>query len=211
MTHLAARRQFLWLAGAAALAPVLRRSALAAATAPGSVVGVQGPCAVERLGGSTPLKVGDAVGVADTIVAPADSRLKLAMSDRSVISLASGTRMTIAAYQIDAAGQRQNARLSLAQGMVRMVAASADRVVEVSTPVGTAATHSADLFLEAQPGWAQCGVLSGSVSFTSAATGHAVTIPGRWGSRLEAGRDPVPARVWGPGEFQLAISRTDVP
>jgi hypothetical protein len=38
-----------------------------------------------------------------------------------------------------------------------------------------------------------------------------VTIPSRWGARLEAGRDPVPARVWAPEEFQAVISRTDVP
>ena len=54
-------------------------------------------------------------------------------------------------------------------------------------------------------------MLSGTVGMTSAATGRSVTIPARWGARLEAGRDPVPARVWSPAEFQAVIARTDVP
>jgi hypothetical protein len=57
----------------------------------------------------------------------------------------------------------------------------------------------------------QVGVLTGSVSMRSAATGRGETIPARWGARLEAGRDPVPARLWSPAEFQAVISRTDVP
>ena len=36
-------------------------------------------------------------------------------------------------------------------------------------------------------------------------------IPARWGARLEAGRDPVPPRVWSQAEFDAVIARTDVP
>jgi len=209
MTRMLARREFLWLAGAAALWPMLRRIAFAAGPI-GSVAAVQGPCVIERQGRSMPLKAGDAVAVGDAISAQADGRVKLAMSDKSVVSLASGTRVTLAAYQVDAGGQRQEAKLSLAQGLLRVVVAPADRPAgfEVSTPVGTAVAHSTDI--EALPGSAQVGVLSGSVSLTSGATGRSVTIPSRWGARLEAGRDPVLARVWGPSEFQAVTSRTDV-
>ena len=45
----------------------------------------------------------------------------------------------------------------------------------------------------------------------SVATGKAVRIPARWGARIEAGRDPVPARVWTDAEFDSVITRTDVP
>jgi hypothetical protein len=46
---------------------------------------------------------------------------------------------------------------------------------------------------------------------TSTATKHRETIPARWGARLEAGRDPVPPRVWSPAEFAAVTARTDVP
>jgi hypothetical protein len=204
------RRRILWLA-AAALLPV-GSPALADMSA-GSVVGVYGQCLVARQGHSMPLKLGDTVAVSDTIEVPADAKLKLRMNDGSVISLASGTRITIAAYQIDAGGQRRNAGLSLGEGLLRAVVAPVDHpaAFEVFTAVGTAAVRSTDWFIEAKPGSARVGVLIGSVSLTSAATARAVTIPSRWGARLEAGRDPVQPRVWAPQEFQAVISRTDLP
>jgi hypothetical protein len=204
------RRDLILMAAAfwASLSP----SAGIAADAAGSVVGVVGQCVVQRAGGATPLKLGDAVAVTDTIAVPADGKLKLRMSDGSVISLAAGTSLTISAYQTSG-GQRQNAQMSLSQGLIRAVVAPVERPAnfEVSTAVGTAAVRSTDWFIEAKQGSAQVGVLSGSIVLRSAATRREVTIPARWGARLEAGRDPVDARVWAPQEFQAVISRTDVP
>jgi len=135
------------------------------------------------------------------------------MADGSVVSLAAGTRMTVAAYQTGPGGERQNAQLALSGGLLRAVVSQVDHPAsfEVSTAVGTAAVRSTDWFIEAKPGSAQVGVLTGSVSLTSRATGRSELIPSRWGARLEAGRDPVPARLWAPQEFQAVIARTDVP
>jgi hypothetical protein len=205
------RRDLLTVAGAAAVF-ALTSSAYADSSA-GSVVGVQGQCFVARSGGSTPLRLGDKVAVTDTVDVAADGKLKLRMSDGSIISLASGTRMMIATYQTDAGGQRQNVQLSLVQGLIRSVVAQVDHpsTFEVSTAVGTAGVRSTDWFIEVKPGSAQVGVLSGNVALRSNATGRAVDIPARWGARLEAGRDPVDARVWAPQEFQAVMARTDVP
>jgi len=206
------RRDILYGVGALAVLSLSPRLAGAAASA-GSVVGLNGQCLIERGGGSTPLKLGDPVSVSDTVDVPPDGKLKLRMEDGSVISLASGTKMTIAAYQTDAGGQRQTAQLSLTQGLLRAVVSPVNHpsTFEVSTAVGTAAVRSTDWFVEAKPGSAQVGVLTGSVVLRSGATGREVTVPARWGARLEAGRDPVEARVWAPQEFQAVISRTDVP
>ncbi len=206
------RREIILAAGSAAILAASTVPSFADAPA-GTVVGMVGNCSVVHAGRTTPLKLGDPVAVSDEIDVPADGKLKLRMSDGSIISLASGTRMSVSAYQTDAAGQRQNAQLALAQGLLRAVVAPVERpaTFEVSTAVGTAAVRSTDWFIEAKPGSAQVGVLSGSVVLSSAATGRAVTIPARWGSRLEAGRDPVEARVWAPEEFQAVISRTNLP
>jgi hypothetical protein len=205
------RRDLLMATGAAA-AFGLTSPAHADGSA-GSVVGLQGQCLVERSGGSTPLKLGDRIAVTDTVDVAADGKLKLRMSDGSIISLASGTKLTIATYQTDAGGQRQNVQLSLAQGLIRSVVAQVDHpsTFEVSTAVGTAGVRSTDSFIDARPGSAQVGVLSGKVALRSSATGREVDIPARWGARLETGRDPVDARVWAPQEFQAVIARTDVP
>jgi hypothetical protein len=197
------------LMGAALL---LASAGLALAAPAGTVVGLSGTCVVESGGTRSPLKIGQPVQVADTVDVPAEGKLKLRMSDGSVISVAAGTRMTIAAFTIDSAGQRQDAHLSLGQGLLRAVVAPVERPAsfEVDTAVGTAAVRSTDWFVEASATAMQVGVLSGSVDMTSAVTKRRETIPARWGARLEAGRDPVPARVWSKAEFDAVIARTDV-
>src|SRR5580658_3006758 len=141
------RRNFLIAAGATAF-PMLSSAIVRADTAAGSVVGVAGQCMVERGGSSAPLKLGDKVAVTDTVDVAADGKLKLRMSDGSIISLASGTKLTIATYQTDASGQRQNVQLSLTQGLLRSVVAQVDHpsTFEVSTAVGTAGVRSTDWF-----------------------------------------------------------------
>ena len=178
----------------------------------GTVVGLSGGAFVESAGARNPLQLGQPVQVGDTVDVPANARLKLRMSDGSVVSVAAGSRMTIAAYGADAAGQREQAKLSLAQGLLRAVVASAQRPAsfEVDTAVGTAAVRSTDWFVEGSATAMQVGVLAGSVEMTSRATKRREMIPARWGARMEAGRDPVPPRVWSPAEFAAVIARTDV-
>jgi hypothetical protein len=206
------RRDTLRLIGGAAVSLSSMAGPARAAASAGSVVGVRGSCFAEAQGQRRPLKLGDAIEVEDTIVVADPGGLKLRMSDGSVLSLAAATRMAIAGYRTDAAGQRQAAQLSLSQGLLRAVVASVDHPAsfEVSTAVGTAAVRSTDWFIEAKPGSAQVGVLTGRVSLESAATGRSVTIPAHWGGRLEAGRDPTMPRLWAPAEFDAVISRTDV-
>jgi hypothetical protein len=135
------------------------------------------------------------------------------MADGSVVSVAAGSRMTVTAFGVDAAGQRHDAHLSLGQGLVRAQVAPAAQPAsfEVDTAVGTAAVRSTDWFVEASASSMQVGVLTGSVQMTSRATGRGELIPARWGARLEAGRDPVPPRVWAEAEFDSVIARTTVP
>jgi hypothetical protein len=109
-------------------AALLVSSASVALAAPaGTVVGLNGACVVESGSARSAAKLGQPVQVGDTVVVPADGKLKLRMTDGSVVSVASGTRMTIAAYGTDGAGQRQGAKLSLGQGLLRAVVAPVDR------------------------------------------------------------------------------------
>jgi hypothetical protein len=195
----------------AALLLLSGRAALAQSA--GTVIGVSGDCFVVRGGGRAALGLGQPVQVGDILDIAVSAKLKLRMEDGSIIAIASGTRMTIRAYTLDAAGQRQDAAVSLGQGLLRAVVApvTGPARFEVETAVGTAAVRSTDWFVEAFPAAMQVGVLSGTIAMTSNATGASITIPARWGARLEAGRNPVPPRVWSQAEFDAVIARTEVP
>ena len=178
-----------------------------AATLAGTVVAVSGSCTDH----GRVLKSGDAVQVSDTVNVPAGGHLQLRMADESVISIAPGSSMTVASYNVDAAGRY--VKLSLTQGLLRahITPIGGPSTFDVSTAVGTASVRSgfADWFIKAQAGSAQVGVLDGTVDLTSAATGQSVSIPSHWGTRLEAGLDVMPPRRWGKTDFDPVIGLTE--
>jgi hypothetical protein len=198
---------------AAVLLLLLLSSRTVLAQSAGMVIGIGGECFVVSGGSRAALRLGQPVQVGDILDVAASAKLKLRMADGSIISVASGTQVTIRAYAVDTAGQRQDATLSLGQGLLRAVVApvTGPAKFEVDTAVGTAAVRSTDWFVEAFPASMQVGVLDGTIVMTSDATGRSVIIPARWGGRLEAGLDPVPPRVWSQAEFDAVIARTEVP
>jgi ferric-dicitrate binding protein FerR (iron transport regulator) len=120
--------------------------------------------------------------------------------------------MTIHTFQFETGGRQRDARLTLATGLLRAVVSQVSQpsIFEVDCAAGKAEVRSTDWFIEAQPGSARVGVLAGSVVLMSLATGRSITIPARWGARLEAGLDPVAARLWSAKEFADVIARTEV-
>jgi hypothetical protein len=183
------------------------------ATPAGSVVAISGQCFIESDGKRAALKFGDAVHIADTVDVPAGAKLKLRMNDGSILSLAAGSQMTIAAYTVDSDGKRHVVELSLGQGLLRAVVAPIDRPArfEVETATSTAAVRSTDWFIEAQPGMVTVAVLVGSVALTGNATNASVLVPARSGAGVEAGNDPTPPLVWRQAEFNALIARTEMP
>ena len=185
--------------------------AAAAATLAGSVVGLSGAVELDRGGQRYSLRIGDAVYTDDTVQVPTGAKLKLRMSDGSILSLAPGSAMRIDAYAVDGSGQRQSAALSLGSGLLRSVTAPVARpaVFEVNTAVGVSGARSTDWFVEAGAGYQQVAVLSGSVGLTSRATGRSVIVPVGSGTRLQAGADPAPPRAVSQAEFAVLIAQTD--
>jgi hypothetical protein len=190
----------------AILGLMLWADAAPAVTPAGTAVAVSGSCTAR----GRALKPGDTVQAGDMVDVPAGGKLKLRMADGSVMSVAPGSSMTVESYHVGGAGR--HVKLSLTQGLLRAVVApvGGPSTFEVSTAVGAAAVRSgsADWFINAQPGSAQVGVLDGDVDLTSAATGRLVSIVSHWGTRLEAGRDPVPPRNWTEAEFDAVTDST---
>jgi hypothetical protein len=188
------------------------RSAASAELQAGAVLAMFGQCFGEADGRRTPLSLGDPVYVAETLDVAAGAKLRLRMNDGSIISIASGTRLTITNYRVGTGGESRDAILSLGAGLLRAVVSpvGGSPHFEVDTATGVAAVRSTDWFIQALPGSTQVGVLEGRVSLKSVATGREIVIPGHWGARVEAGRDPVPARVWTEAEFANFIRRTNL-
>jgi hypothetical protein len=189
------------------------RKAASAGPQAGEVLALSGQCSGDTGGGRKPLKPGDAVHVGEILEVAAGAKLKLRMNDGSIIAIASEGRLTIADYRVGDGGESRDATLSLGEGLLRAVVSRLRGPLhfEVDTATGVAAVRSTDWFIEARPGSTQVGVLEGSVSLKSVATGREIVIPAHWGARVEAGRDPVPARVWTAAEFDDFIARTKIP
>jgi hypothetical protein len=179
---------FASLAFAAALS-LFGGTASAAADA-GEVLTFNNDCFVVAADQRTALKIGDRVHVGDAIEVPSGAKLKLRMNDGSVLALASGTHLTIAAYGTDPAGQR-DVKLGLGSGLLRAIVAKVSQpsVFEVDTATSVAAVRATDWFIETGADQTTVDVLAGSVSFSvldakgNAAAGG-VTIPARSGSEL---------------------------
>jgi len=206
------RNPFAIAAIVAVLAVLRVQEAAAVGPQAGEVLALFGQCFVETAGRRDPLKLGDPVHVGDTLDVITGAKLKLRMNDGSVIAVASGTRVTIAEYRVGAGAEGREATLSLGTGLLRAVVSTVQGPprFEVDTATGVAAVRSTDWFIEAKPGSTQVGVLDGRVGLKSTATGQEIVIPARWGARVEAGRDPVPARVWTEAEFADFIGRTNL-
>jgi hypothetical protein len=196
----------------AVLALAGMRQAASAAPQAGEVLTLFGQCSGETEGGRRLLEPGDAVHIGETLEVAAGAKLKLRMNDGSIIAIAAGSRLTITDYRVAKGGDSRDATLSLGAGLLRAVVSTLkiSPHFEVDTATGVAAVRSTDWFIEAQPGSTQVGVLEGRVSLKSVATGKEIVIPAHWGARVEAGRDPVPARVWTGSEFDNFIGRTNL-
>lgn len=195
---------------AAALALLLTAGAALAGPA-GTVVGLSGTCSVIRAGVRDALALGVALQESDTVEVPAGGKLKLRMTDGSVIALAAGTTMTIATYAANESGRRQDAVLSLGRGLLHAIVSPSESAgrFEVRTAIGSAGVRSTDWFIETNPQGDEITVLSGSVAVTSAATGRSVVVPPYRTTRLVLGREPLPPRIVNRAALERIIGRTE--
>ncbi len=179
----------------------------------GTVLAISGTCSIAAAGTHRTLKLNDDVHVGDTVLVATEAKLKLRMTDGSVVSAGAGTTVTIDAYAVDEALHRRDARFSLASGLVRAVVSkvTAPSRFEIDTATAVAAVRSTDWFIESKPTLTRVGVLKGVVALTAHATGASVDIPKRYGSRVEPGRDPTEPKPWSRHDFEEYIVTTTIP
>ncbi|MFL5280100.1 MAG: FecR domain-containing protein [Rhodopila sp.] len=191
---------------AAMIALMLTANTTCAAMPAGTVEGVSGLCTIS----GRPAHEGDAVQARDTIATPADGTIKLQMADRSVLTVAPRSTMTV--MRVEWTGGARDAQLALTQGLLRLsvpaVAGSSGYTVWTAAGPAMMKSAAAEWFVAADARSTQVGVLEGKVTLTSPVNNRSVAIPGHWGTRLEIGLSPVLPRTWGQVEFDSFIQRT---
>lgn len=182
----------------------------AAAAVAGEVLVFSGQPFLTAGGQRTPLKMGDPVNVGDTVEVPEGGKLRLRMADGSILSLASGARMTIQSYEPGGEAKPRDARLALASGLIQAVVSPAAQPsrFEVDTATSVAAVRSTNWFVDARPGGTQVAVLDGTVELSSRGTSKPVAIPARWGTRVDAKGDVLPPRIYTQAEFDQLLAQT---
>ena len=170
----------------------------------GTVIGVSGDCFVVRGGGRAALGLGQPVQVGDILDIAVSAKLKLRMEDGSIIAIASGTWMTILALthsMLPASGRMRPNRWGRDCCAPWSLRLPGRRGSKSRLPLAPPRCARQTGLSRPSRAAMQVGVLSGTIAMTSNATGASITIPARWGARLEAGRNPVPPRVWSQAEF----------
>ena len=165
---------------------VLLSGRLFVAQSAGTVIGISGDCFVVSGGSRTALRLGQAVQVGDILDVAAPAKLKLRMADGSIISVAAGTQMTIRAYAVDAAGQRQDASSVARAGIVARRRGAGHRAGEVRGRYRRRHRRGAlDRLVCRGVPRRRCrsGVLTGTIVMTSGATGRERHDPGALGRR----------------------------
>ena len=204
-------------AGVACFVALLMMTSPASATDAGQVLTYNGDCYVVADGKRAKLNMGDVVHVGDVLEVPDDAKLKLQMTDGSVLSLAANSRMTIGSYDVSSDGAQRDVKLNLDSGMVRAVVSKMTEksTFEVSTATGVAAARSTDWFVEYRQATTatEVSVLDGTVAFSDAgapAGPGTVLIPPKFGSDILGKHQPTAIQPRSPADFAGLIYRTDV-
>jgi len=171
--HAFSRQRFLrLLAAGLAIGLISPRAALAAGSA-GTVARVKGTVSLRRGAQQSAVSEGDAVEVGDVVTTLAESRLRIALADGSVINLGELTRLTISEFAFARETLTRAALLDLDSGLLQAITAKAGSGSSfvVRTGNAVAATRSTDWIVEAKKAETTVVVQAGKVDVTESALG----------------------------------------
>lgn len=197
---------------AASTLPFFPMHVAEAAEVAGSVVGVAGSCFAGAGSERAALKLSDPVRVGDTVQVAHDGKLKLRMGDGSIVSAGANSQFQIQSFALDGSGERREAKLALAAGLVHAIVSHTERpaIFEIGTAVGVAAARSTDWFVEAQGDLMQVAVRSGVVDLKSAKNPAEVSITPGNGSAVERSKLPAQPVQWPATKFDEWIAQTTI-
>jgi len=185
-----------WALGLALL--LLAGSALAGeAAATGFVAAVQGEAFVVRGEERQPARVGLEVRVGDVLETGRKARLKVLLTDDSVLSLGGSTKLAVEQHLFEP-GRARETHLKLmggrARALVQQVVGGSRAKFEISTGTAVAGVRGTEFVVEKGEGAERVVTLSGTVEW-SATGGEKVLVAAGMGSALDAGRAGQPAAL----------------
>ena len=203
-----------WLPAAAVLAIAFASDA-APAQPVAEVTRTRGYAAVERASEITPLTIGDAVQIGETVVTGADGRLRLVFVDGSLITLGNSSRLMVTWFSHDGEQRRRLASLDLTSGIVRAEVADVgpDSGFDVRMPIAVASVRGTDLVATMDPASAAVVTVAGEVWVTPRITGDAILMTDGWGIDVRApdgDGEPYVLQPWDDQRVQEMLERTDL-
>lgn len=166
------RQHFLRLVAGAAALSFLPLPALAASAA-GKVVRLKGTVSLNRNGEHKVLALNDEVMAGDVVTTLAESRLRIELTDGSIINLGELTRVTISEFAFSPETLSRQAAFDLQSGLMQAITAKAGSGSSfvIRTNNAVAATRSTEWIVEAKKAETTVLVQEGKVDVQEAALG----------------------------------------
>jgi len=134
----------------------------AAATAVGKVTRVAGDVKVQRGGKTFTTQVGTRLLPADLVETGSNSKVKILMSDSSILSLGPNSKMRIRSYRYDRRRRQVSANYDLVygRGRARVPRRDALKDIRFSTPGAVAGVRGTELIFEYNPNTGQTRIVA---------------------------------------------------
>jgi hypothetical protein len=183
----------------------------------GRVTALEGQVTVLRHGkfASEPLTLQAPVFQDDIIETERGSKVKMALSDATVISLGEQSRLELRQFSHDARQRTRSGRLAIAWGLFRVMLRelTSPSSMEVITPTAVAAIRGTDLMGEVSADSTAIVVLDGSVVISNTRPlyrGFSTLTPGM-GSTVKADAPPSTPTQWSASRVEALRKATALP
>ena len=178
----------------------------------GTVVQQLGTVTVLR--GSEPavLRIGAPVFQGDRVITGSMSRIRIELTDRSVLAIGSDTDVALTEQVSDGEGNPISNLISMLYGIVRatVLRVGPRQAFDIETQSAIASARSTDWLVEAGPDASAVFVVDGEVSVTARAGGSVLLTPGL-GTDVIGSAPPTAPTPWAPARRDAALARTQLP
>ncbi len=201
--------------GAMLLAVLVAASSSALAQGPtqiGTVVQQMGSVTVLRGNRPAVLRVGAPVYQGDRLITGSQSRIRIELTDRSVLAIGADTDVALTEQVSDSGGNPIRNVVSLLLGIVRATVqqVGSSRTFDIETQSAIASARSTDWLVEAGPDRSAVFVVEGEVSVAARAGGSVLLTPGR-GTDVIGSAAPTAPKAWPADRRDAALARTRLP
>ena len=178
----------------------------------GTVVQQAGSVTVLRGAEPAVLRLGAPIFQGDRVITGAQSRIRIELTDRSVLAIGAETDIALTEQVSDAGGNPISNAVSLLYGIVRATVLSVGprQSFDIETQSAIASARSTDWLVEAGPDGSAVFVVDGEVSVTARAGGSVLLTPGL-GTDVIGSAPPTAPMAWPAERRDAALARTRFP